>query len=82
MTFYANLGAYAASRFESRVSDLDPFSDEALSDPWGLYAELQRLGSAVWPSRYEMFALTRYDCVLRALKDASAFSSALWRYDE
>src|SRR5262249_1528248 len=33
--------------FENRpVSDLDPYSDEALVEPWGAYAELQRLGSA------------------------------------
>jgi cytochrome P450 len=77
VTYYANAAAYAGSPFEKcPVSDLDPFSDEALIDPWGLYAELQRLGSVVWLSKYEMFALTRHDCVLRALKDASAFSSA------
>jgi cytochrome P450 len=58
------------------VSELDPYSDEALIDPWGAYAELQRLGSAVWLTKYQMFALTRYDSVLRALKDVSAFSSA------
>ena len=45
-------------------------------EPWGSYAELQRLGSAVWLTKYGMFALTRYDSVVRALKDASAFSSA------
>jgi hypothetical protein len=56
------------------VSDLDPYSDEALIDPSGLYEELQRLGSAVWLTKYHMFALTRYDSVVRALKDTSAFS--------
>jgi cytochrome P450 len=58
------------------VSDLDPYADEALIDPWPGYAQLQSLGSAAWLSKYQMFALTRYDSVLRALKDASAFSSA------
>src|SRR5262245_48215693 len=57
-------------------SDLDPYSDETLVEPWEAYAELQRLGSAVWLTKYRMFALTRYESVLRALKDASAFSSA------
>jgi cytochrome P450 len=37
---------------------------------------LQGLGSAVWLTKYQTFALTRYDSVLRALKDASVFSSA------
>jgi cytochrome P450 len=71
--------AYAAfpQPFEKcPVSELDPYSHEALIDPWGAYAELQRLGSAVWLTKCQMFALTRYDSVLRALKDVSAFSSA------
>jgi cytochrome P450 len=58
------------------VSDVDPYSDEVLFDPWETYRELQNLGSAVWLERYQMFALTRYDSVTRALKDAGAFSSA------
>src|SRR5262249_24837768 len=33
-------------------------------------------GSAVWLGRYEMFALTRYDSVVRGVRDASVFSSA------
>ena len=39
------------------ISDLDPYSDEALIDPWAVYRELQGLGSAVWLTRYQMFAL-------------------------
>jgi cytochrome P450 len=58
------------------VSELDPYSAEVLIDPWKVYAELQRLGAAVWLTKHEMFALTRYDSVVRALKDTSAFSSA------
>src|SRR5215813_13162897 len=58
------------------ISDLDPYSDEALIEPWAMYQELQGLGSAVWLTRYQMFALTRFDSVIRALKDASAFSPA------
>jgi cytochrome P450 len=58
------------------VSELDPYSDEVLIEPWGAYAELQRLGSAVWLTKYQMFALARYDSVIRALKDTAAFSSA------
>jgi cytochrome P450 len=58
------------------VSQLDPYSDDALAEPWQTYTALQNLGSAVWLEKYEMFALTRYDSVIRALKDASVFSSA------
>src|ERR1700688_1752015 len=58
------------------VSRLDPYSDDALAEPWQTYTDLQNMGSAVWLEKYEMFALTRYDSVVRALKDATAFSSA------
>src|SRR5260370_34746420 len=58
------------------VSDCDPYTDEALTSPWETYRELRALGSAVWLNKYEMFALTRYDSVERALKDATTFSSA------
>jgi cytochrome P450 len=58
------------------VSQLDPYSDDALGEPWHTYTTLQNMGSAVWLEKYEMFALTRYDSVIRALKNAAAFSSA------
>jgi cytochrome P450 len=58
------------------VSDIDPYSDESLILPWPSYAKLQGMGSAVWLERYEMFALTRYESVTRALKDDDVFSSA------
>jgi cytochrome P450 len=58
------------------VSDIDPYSDAALTEPWDAYRQLQNLGPAVWLSRYQMFALTRYDSVVRALSDAETFSSA------
>jgi cytochrome P450 len=58
------------------TSQLDPYCDQALVEPWETYTVLQNLGSAAWLTKYEMFALTRYDSVVRALKDATAFSSA------
>ncbi len=58
------------------VSECDPYSDEALVSPWNMYKELRALGSAVWLTKYEMFALTRYSSVERALKDPVTFSSA------
>jgi cytochrome P450 len=58
------------------VSDVDPYSDATLMEPWGAYRELQDLGPAVWLPRYQMFALTRYDSVMRALSDGKTFSSA------
>jgi cytochrome P450 len=58
------------------TSQLDPYSERVLADPWDTYRELQELGPAVWLPKYKMFALTRYDSVARALRDAGAFSSA------
>jgi cytochrome P450 len=57
-------------------SDADPYCDEALAEPWEVYRALQSLGSAVWLTKYRMFALTRYDSVMRALRDPETFSSA------
>jgi len=58
------------------ISDIDPYSDTALIDPWSTYAELQDAGPAVWLSKYKMFALTRYDSVWRALQDPATFPSS------
>lgn len=58
------------------TSRFDPYSDENLIDPWNMYETLQDLGSAVWLQKHQMFALTRYDSVIAALKDTTAFSSA------
>lgn len=58
------------------ISDLDPYSDTALIDPWSTYAELQDAGPAVWLSKYKMFALTRYDSALKALQDSASFPSS------
>jgi cytochrome P450 len=62
---------------ETPISHLDPYSDRALIDPWPIYAELQDAGPVVWLSKYEMFALTRYDSVFKALHDPSSFPSSL-----
>ena len=62
---------------ETPISHLDPYSDRALIDPWPTYGELQDAGPAVWLSKYQMFALTRYDSALKALHDPSSFPSSL-----
>jgi cytochrome P450 len=53
----------------------DPYTDEALLDPWPGYRQLRDAGPAVWLAKYEMFALTRYDSVRRALEDGDSFVS-------
>ena len=58
------------------TSTLDPYTDEALLKPWPLYRELREMGSVVWLVRYGMFAITRYDAVVKALRDWEAFPSS------
>jgi cytochrome P450 len=58
------------------TSALDPYTDQALLRPWPLYRELREMGPAVWLEKYEMFALTRYDVVVKALRDSEAFPSS------
>lgn len=65
------------STIRAPASTLDPYTDQALLDPWPLYSELREMGPAVWLEKYRMFALTRYDVVMRVLRDWEAFPSSL-----
>jgi cytochrome P450 len=58
------------------ISTLDPYTDQALLNPWPLYHELREMGPIVWLEKYGMFALTRYDVVVKALRDWEAFPSS------
>jgi cytochrome P450 len=58
------------------TSTLDPYTDQALLNPWPLYRELREMGPVVWLEKYGMFALTRYDVVVKALRDWKAFPSS------
>jgi cytochrome P450 len=57
-------------------SNIDPYSDEALLNPWPGYKVLRDLGPVTLLKKYGMFAFTRYDKVLSALLDWQNFSSA------
>ena len=61
---------------EAPWSHHDPYTDEALLDPWPGYKQLRDAGPAVWLPKYEMFALTRYASVRRALEDWESFPSS------
>ena len=61
---------------EALTSALDPYTDEALLNPWPLYRELREMGPAVRLGKYGMFALTGYDVVVKALRDWEAFQSS------
>lgn len=60
---------------ERPESDLDLFTDEALTDPYPLYDELRASGAAVWLNRVGVYALTRYAETRQALRDWEVFSS-------
>jgi len=61
------------SRTKVPTSPLDPYTDEALLNPWPLERELREKGPIVWLEKYGMFALTRYDAVVKVLRDWEAF---------
>src|SRR6476661_7543406 len=65
-----------ATASSAPVSDLDLHTDEAILDPYPLFKELRDTAGAVWMSRYDMFALTRYADIRAALMNWEAFSSA------
>jgi cytochrome P450 len=56
-------------------ADLDPFSPETLEDPSALHAALREAGPVVYLSRYDVYALARYEQVHAALTDWQGFQS-------
>jgi cytochrome P450 len=58
------------------TTDLDPWSEEALADPYPVYRQLRDLGPVVWLERYGLPTLPRYGEVRAALTDWETFSSA------
>lgn len=58
------------------VSDVDLYTPEARIDPYPIYEELRALGPVVHLSRYDLYALPRYQEVRAALMDWRTFSSA------
>jgi cytochrome P450 len=57
-------------------SDLELYSDEALTDPYPRYRALRDAGAAVWLTAYDMFVLARFEDVRDALANWQVFSSA------
>ncbi|WP_306316953.1 MULTISPECIES: cytochrome P450 [unclassified Streptomyces] len=58
------------------VSDVDLYTPGARADPYPLYEELRALGPVVRLSRYDLYALPRYQDVRTALMEWRTFSSA------
>lgn len=57
------------------VSNVDPFSLEVLEEPTAVYAELRDAGPVVYLSRYDVYALARYQQVNAALTNWQRFES-------
>ncbi len=53
----------------------DPFFSEHRADPYTVYAELRRSAPVYWAERSKMWVISRYDDVMRVLKDTTRFSS-------
>jgi hypothetical protein len=65
----------AASAQAYAELDLDPFSPEFLSSPYGFHEQLRNAGPVVWLSRYGIWAMARYEQVSAALNDWQTFCS-------
>ena len=63
-----------APRFAT--SDIDPFSDEFLADPYPFHQRLREAGAVVWLERYGIWASARHAEVHTGLSDWRTFSSA------
>lgn len=58
------------------TSDIDPYADAFLAEPWSDVATLRDAAPAVWLDRYDVFAIARHDDVLAVLRDHETFSSS------
>ncbi|WP_163505638.1 cytochrome P450 [Fodinicola acaciae] len=57
-------------------SDLDPFSDEFLAEPYEPHRHLRDAGPVVWLEKYGLWAMARYAEVRAALSDAETYCSS------
>jgi cytochrome P450 len=57
-------------------TDADPFGHEVLEDPLPLHAVLREAGPVVYLTRYDTYAMARYEQVHAALVDWQGFQSA------
>ena len=58
------------------VSDIDPFCDAFLADPYPFHERLREAGAVVWLERYGIWASARHAEVQAALTNWQTFSSA------
>jgi 4-methoxybenzoate monooxygenase (O-demethylating) len=59
------------------TSDLDPFSDAFLDEPFAPLRQLRDAGPVVWLEPYRVYAMARHEQVEAALRDPGTYCS--WR---
>ena len=57
-------------------TDLDPYCDAFLADPYPFHEQLRELGPVVWLERYGIWGMARHRQVIAALADWRTYSSA------
>jgi cytochrome P450 len=57
------------------VNDADPFGHDILEEPAGFHSALRDAGPVVYLSRYDVYAMGRYEQVRTALRDWQGFQS-------
>lgn len=58
------------------TTDIDPFSDEFLLDPWPHLKTLRSLGQVFYLPKYEIWGVANHEEVTNVLRDHERFSSA------
>lgn len=58
------------------VTDIDPFSDEFLANPWPYLEKLRNLGPVFYLSKYRVWGVARHNEVTEVLRNHQVFSSA------
>lgn len=56
--------------------EFDPLAPEQREDPFPLYRRLRRESPVFYAEKYDLWVVTRYDDVVRVVKDPATFSSA------
>ncbi|MEN0134654.1 MAG: cytochrome P450 [Rhodococcus sp. (in: high G+C Gram-positive bacteria)] len=61
---------------DCRGTDIDPFSDEFLTDPFPFLAELRGLGEVFYLRKYQVWGVARHTQVTAVLQNPDVFSNA------
>lgn len=61
---------------EFPVLDVDPFSDEFLTDPYPFHERIREAGPVVWLERYRVWGMARHQQVQGALMDWDRYGSS------